>query len=756
MEATSTIRLNVSGMHCGSCVGRIESLLREQPDVLQASANLANETATVTVGPDAMTPDALSQVLTGAGYPSTPTATTRDITERVDAREDRASRINLLLAVALTLPIFVAEMGGHFSNGFAHWIELNIGTMTSRWIQMVLSAVVLFVAGREFFSIGIPALLRRAPEMNSLVAIGASSAWLYSTVNTVFPGQFWTGRLDVYFESAAVIVTLILLGRYLESKAKGKTSQAITALARMQPDTALLEHDGQTQEVAIASLMTGDTILIKPGERIALDGQITAGSGSIDESMLTGEPMPVRRTVGDTVTGGTLNTDGALSVRVTATGSDTVLSRIIAMVQDAQGSKLPIQALVDKIAMWFVPAVLLIAALTFLVWYFVLPTENRFGTALIYAVSVLIIACPCAMGLATPMSIMVGIGRAARNGILFRHGQALQQLGQTELVAFDKTGTLTIGKPVLTEVQTLGEFTEEELLTLVGSLQSQSEHPIARAVLDAADRRGLSLTEPVGFVAEAGLGVSAMVSGRHVIAGNRRFLTDRAVDISALLRLIDQSDTPGQTTFMIAVDKMPAGVIKMADVVREQAEPTVSALKTMGLEIAVISGDRTETVQELAQQLDINHALGDVLPGQKQEQIRKLRGNGKKVAFVGDGINDAPALADADVGIAIGGGTDIAIESADLVLASSDLSAVTRGVLLSRATMRNIKQNLFWAFIYNLVLIPVAAGVLVPFTGVSLSPMLAAGAMSFSSVFVAINALRLNRINIDPFGLRAS
>ncbi|MEM9971274.1 MAG: copper-translocating P-type ATPase, partial [Pseudomonadota bacterium] len=587
--------------------------------------------------------------------------------------------------------------------------------------------------GRVFFARGIPALVRGAPEMNSLVAIGAGAAFLFSTVATFAPGVLPAGAAHVYFEAAGVIVALILLGRWLEARAKGRAGAAVRRLTELAPGVATVVTDAGDEERDVDALRVGDLVRVRPGGRVAVDGTVIEGASHVDEAMLTGEPAPVAKNVGDAVTGGTLNTTGALVVRAERVGGDTVLAGIVGMVEDAQATKLPVQALVDRVTVVFVPVVLAIAAVTLAVWVW---SGAGLGPAVVATVSVLIIACPCAMGLATPTSIVAGTGRAAELSIVFRDGAALQRLAGVGVVAFDKTGTLTEGRPAVTDVVVADGFERDALLSLAAGVEAASEHPLAQAVVDAAG----DAKPGIGFRSVTGAGAEALVGGHRVAVGNRAMMAD--VDLSALDGTAARLSGEGKTAFFVAVDGAAAGVIAVADPVRASAAGAVRALQSAGVEVVLISGDAEATAQAVATAVGITRVMAEARPEDKLREIEALRGGGP-VAFVGDGINDAPALAAADVGVAVGSGTDVALEAADVVLMTADLGAVARAVAISRATMRNIRQNLGWAFGYNVLLIPVAAGVLYPAFGLLLSPMLAAGAMALSSVAVVTNALRL-------------
>ncbi len=737
MAQASEIKFDVQGMNCGSCVGRVEAALLKTPGVIAANVNLANGTATVTTSSGK---DAALKSISDIGYAASVIETVKDNSAAKDA-ETAVAFQRFRLAAILTLPVFVLEMGGHIFPSLHHLIARTIGMQTSWTIQFVLTLLVLILPGRVFFEKGIPSLMQRAPDMNALVVLGAGAAFAFSTVALFAPGLLPADTRVVYFEAAAVIVTLILLGRWLEARAKGQTGAAIKRLLGLRPSTARVLRDGQEVDLPIASVVAGDVINIRPGERIATDGRVINGHAFVDESMITGEPLPVEKGEGDTLVGGTVNGNTALRMEATAVGEDTMLARIIAMVADAQGARLPVQDLVNRITAWFVPVVMVVAILTVIAWV-VFGPDPVLSYALVAGVSVLIIACPCAMGLATPTSIMVGTGRAADLGVLFRQGDALQALQGVDVVAFDKTGTLTLGKPVLSEVYALHGSTDD-LLRVVAAVEAQSEHPLAHAIVTAV--KG-ALPTATAVEAIPGHGLRGVVDGRVVLVGNARLLKRYDVDASQLQEEAGAFATQGQTPILVAIDGAPAGVISVADTLRPTAASTVAALKDMGLRVLLITGDTRAAGQAIGATLGVSDVVAEVLPEGKVDAIRALQAEGAKVAFVGDGINDAPVLAAADVGIAMGTGTDVAVESADVVLMSGDPGGVLNAISISRATLANIRQNLGWAFGYNVLLIPVAAGLLFPLWGVLLSPALAAGAMALSSVLVVSNALRLRRV----------
>ncbi|WP_104484593.1 heavy metal translocating P-type ATPase [Acinetobacter indicus] len=737
------IELSIDGMTCASCVARVEKALKKVPGVQQANVNLATEQAWVEAD-TTVSADKLIQAIRKAGYDAQLQTTTT--TEQADqkASEQQQLKRDLIISLVLAIPVFVLEMGSHLIPAFHMWVMHQIGQMPSWLLQFVLTTLVLLFPGRRFYQKGIPALLRFAPDMNSLVAVGTLAAYSFSVVATFMPQLLPEGTVNVYFEAAAVIVSLILLGRYFEAKAKGRTSQAIQHLIGMQPKTARIVRNGQSVEVPLAEVSSGMQVDIRPGERIPVDGEVLDGRSYVDESMISGEPLPVEKMAGSAVVGGTINQNGSLSIRATAVGADSVLAQIIRMVEQAQGSKLPIQALVDKVTMWFVPAVMLMAVLTFLVWLIFGPKPAlTFG--LVNAVAVLIIACPCAMGLATPTSIMVGTGRGAEMGILFRKGEALQLLQEAQVVAVDKTGTLTEGKPQLTDFHVQAGFEQTQLLSWVAAVEAKSEHPIAFAIVEAAQQQNLSLPAVNDFDSIVGSGVKGQVNGQWLHIGADRYMHQLGLSTTAFDQVAVRLGQEGKTPLYVAVEDQLAAVIAVADPIKDSTFAAIEALHQLGVKVAMITGDNRHTAEAIARQLKIDTVVAEVLPEGKVDSVRELQQQYGRLAFVGDGINDAPALAQADVGLAIGTGTDVAIEAADVVLMSGSLKGIPNAIALSQATIRNIRQNLFWAFVYNVALIPIAAGVLYPLWGILLSPMFAAGAMALSSVFVLGNALRLKR-----------
>jgi Cu+-exporting ATPase len=742
-QHNDTIDLSVQGMTCASCVRRVERALEKVPGVASASVNLATGRARVVYGRGKEPSAEAIAAIAKAGYEARLVAgTERRRRDEEDLEDARTLRRDFMLALALSLPVLILEMGSHMVPALHHLIMSTLGERTSWLVQFVLTTIILALPGQRFFVKGVPALLRGGPDMNSLVAIGTGAAWIYSTIATLAPALMPGGTRNVYFEAAALVVTLILLGRMLEARARGRTGDAIRRLVGLQPDTAHALRNGIPVDVPVGELAVGDLVVIRPGERIPVDGVVTEGSSYVDEAMITGEPVPVAKAVGAGVVGGTINSNGSLVFRVTGVGEDTVLQQIIRMVEDAQGAKLPIQALVDRVTGWFVPVILVIAAVTFLAWLLLGPSPSL-PLALVNAVAVLIVACPCAMGLATPTSIMVGTGRAAELGVLFRRGDALQTLGSADIVTFDKTGTLTYGRPELTDFIVTGGAGEADTLRRAAALEARSEHPIARAVVDAAAARGLDIPEVSAFEALPGHGVRGMVEGARIEVGAARMMALSGLGVDRFAQDAARLASEGKAALYVAVDGDVAAVFSVADAVREGAPAGLRALHELGLELAMITGDDARVANAVARPLGIRQVAAEVLPAGKVQAVKDLAAQGRSVVFVGDGINDAPALAEATVGIAVGSGTDVAMESADVVLMSPDPGKVAEAVEISRATLRNVRQNLFWAFAYNVALVPVAAGALYPVNGMLMSPIFAAGAMALSSVFVVGNALRL-------------
>ena len=653
------------------------------------------------------------------------------------------------IGLALTLPVFALEMGGHLT-GLHQWL----GQQKSNWIQLVLATPVVLWAGWPFFDRGWASLKTRNLNMFTLIAMGTGVAWVYSIVGTFWPGLFpasmrgHDGSVAIYFEAAAVITVLVLLGQVLELRAREQTSGAIRALLDLSPKMARrIKADGTDEDVGLDQVVVGDSLRVRPGERVALDGAILEGRSSIDESLVTGESMPVTKTVGDKVIGGTMNQSGGFIMRADKVGRDTVLAQIVQMVAQAQRSRAPIQRLADQVSAWFVPAVIAAALLAFVVWSIWGP-EPRFTYGLIAAVSVLIIACPCALGLATPMSIMVGVGRGAQSGVLIKSAEALERMEKVDTLVVDKTGTLTEGKPSVVAIKTANGVSEADLLRLTASLERSSEHPLAAAIVRAANERGLTLGAVENFDSPVGKGVTGSVDGRKLVIGNQRIMTEASIDTAGLSGAADEMRKEGATAIFVALDGKAAGIIAIADPIKATTPAAIAALKDAGIRVVMLTGDNRTTAQAVAAKLGITDVEAEVLPEDKGKIVARFRSQGRVVAMAGDGVNDAPALAAADVGIAMGTGTDVAMESAGVTLLKGDLNGIVRARHLSAATMANIRQNLFFAFIYNAAGVPIAAGVLYPFLGILLSPIIAAAAMALSSVSVIGNALRLNRVRL--------
>lgn len=734
---TEEVTFEVGGMTCANCVSRIEKKVRGLEGVLETNVNLATEKARIKFVPASVSLNEVKTTIEAAGYE---VRGSDETTEAVDTRKIHEARLrrDALIASVLAAPLLLLEMIPMLIPGGMTARDALIGHGTMVWLGFILATFVMFGPGLRFIRTGWPALFSGSPDMNSLVTLGSSAAYGYSLVATFLPQVLPAGTRNVYYEAAASIVAIILIGRWLELRAKGRSGDAIKKLLSLQAKTARVERGGDLVEIPVDDVRLGDLVQVRPGEKIPVDGVLVSGRSFVDESMITGEAIPVEKDEGGEVVGGTLNTTGSFTFSATKVGADTTLANIIKMVEDAQGSKAPIQALADRVVAVFVPVILGIAALTFVVW-FVWGPDPALTFALVNAVAVLLIACPCAMGIATPISIMVGSGKAAELGTLFRTGEALQTLQNAEVIAFDKTGTLTKGKPELTDLVLQDDLSEAEVLRLVASAEAQSEHPIAGAIVAAAKDRGITLSSPTKFDALPGFGVQAEVEGYRVEVGADRYMEQLGLALPDLAR--ELADV-GKTPLYAAVDGKLAAVIAVADTLKEGSAEAVQTLHDLGLKVAMITGDNERTALAIARQLGIDEVLAEVLPDGKVEAVKNLQRLGS-VAFVGDGINDAPALAQADVGVAIGTGTDIAIEAADVILMSGDLRGVPNALALSRATLTNIRQNLFWAFAYNTALVPVAAGILYPWFGILLSPILAAAAMGLSDLFVIGNAMRL-------------
>ena len=737
------ITISVGGMTCAACVRRVENALKEVEGIIDANVNLATGRATVIHGSKWDGIKELKKVITEQGYDFLGELqdTLNDPIEAARDSELKDLKLKVTCGAVLSVIIFFGSMQHWFSflQGIPHQIMM--------YAMFVLTAPAVFWVGSRFFAGAIKAALQKTSDMNTLVAVGALAAYIYSAAATFFPHFFMTADVmpHVYYDGAAMIVTLILLGRLLEAKAKRKTSSAIKKLISLKPKTAHLIRKDEELEVAVEEVQIGDTLLVKPGESIPVDGIILSGISTIDESMLTGESMPVAKETGQKVFAATMNKTGSFTFLATGVGAKTALAQIIRLVEEAQGSKAPIQRLADKVASVFIPTVFVIAFITFAIWY-LLPAQSNFSRALINFVSVLVIACPCALGLATPTAIMVGTGLGAKSGILIKGGEALEKIHQLSVVVFDKTGTLTCGEPLVTDIIAVTGFDEQEVLAYAAALEKTSEHPLAQAILARAQTQKVPIAKADNFRALSGMGAEAEIDGKNCLIGNRLLMKNEDVSISALDQQTSLLANSGKTVVYVVLEGKVIGLIALADVPKNSAKAAIENLKRRGLKVMMVTGDNAGTAKAIASQLGIDQVLADVLPGNKADEIRKLQQAGEVVAMVGDGINDAPALAAADVGIAIGAGTDVAIEASDITLIRDDLMGVPEAISLSKATMKVIKQNLFWAFFYNVVGIPIAAGALYPFFGILLNPEFAAAAMALSSVSVVSNSLRLRRV----------
>jgi Cu+-exporting ATPase len=753
-RSDSEITLSIKGMHCASCSSRIEKVVGAMAGVQQCAVNLATGVAKIVIDPGRVSQRQLRETIAGLGFTAEAVSSSANLLagQQQEIRDRlRELKGRLIPSFILAFLVMVVSMGHMVGLSLPDLLHPASHPLNFALLQFLLVVPVLWF-GRNFYLIGFPSLLRGAPNMDSLIAVGTGAAFVYSTWNLV---EIWLGidaaarAHDLYFESAAMLIALVSLGKYLEIRSKARTSDAISQLMQLAPDKATLIRGDSQEEILVDEILAGDLLFIRPGERLPIDGVIEKGSSSVDQSMLTGESLPVRKGPGDEVVGGTLNKNGSLQVRATKVGQDTMLSRIIKMVQDAQGSKAPIANLADRISFYFVPAVMALAVVAGLAWYFIGQAEFTF--ALRIFIAVMVIACPCAMGLATPTSIMVGTGRGAQLGVLVKNGEALEMAQKVQTVVFDKTGTLTYGKPELTDLKNFSGLSDDELLALIAGAESGSEHPLAEAIVQAAAEKGLPPAEPLSFTAIPGRGIAAVVreksgKGREmpVLIGNSELLTETGIPLdNGIRQAADELAEAGKTALFVALDGRFAALLAIADRIKEEAAETVRRLQELGVEVVMLTGDHEKTARAIARQAGISEVIAQVLPEHKADVIEKIRKQGRVVAMVGDGINDAPALATADLGIAMGTGIDVAIESGDIVLMQGNLGQVLTALKLSRATMRNIKQNLFWAFAYNVIGIPVAAGLLYIFGGPTLNPMIAGGAMALSSVSVVSNALRL-------------
>lgn len=726
----------VSGMTCAACANRVEKRLNKLDGVNKATVNFALESATVDFNPDEVNVNEMKSAITKLGYKLEVKLDDQDASTDHRLQEIERQKKKFIISFILSFPLLWA-MVSHFA--FTSFIYLP-DMLMNPWVQLALATPVQFIIGGQFYVGAYKALRNKSANMDVLVALGTSAAYFYSvylSIQSIGSSEHMT---DLYFETSAVLITLIILGKLFEAKAKGRSSEAIKKLMGLQAKTATVVRDGTEIKILIEEVVAGDIVYVKPGEKIPVDGEIVEGKSAIDESMLTGESIPVDKSIGDVVIGSTINKNGFLKVKATKVGRDTALAQIIKVVEEAQGSKAPIQRVADQISGIFVPVVVVIAIITFAVWM-IFVTPGDFGGALEKMIAVLVIACPCALGLATPTSIMAGSGRSAEYGILFKGGEHLEATHRLDTVILDKTGTVTNGKPVLTDIIVADGFHEEEILRLVGAAEKNSEHPLAEAIVEGIKEKKIDIPSSETFEAIPGFGIESVVEGKQLLIGTRRLMKKFNIDIEEVSKSMEELEREGKTAMLIAIDKEYAGIVAVADTVKDTSKAAITRLKKMGLDVVMITGDNTQTAQAIAKQVGIDHVIAEVLPEGKAEEVKKLQANGKKVAMVGDGINDAPALATANIGMAIGTGTDVAMEAADITLIRGDLNSIADAIFMSKMTIRNIKQNLFWALAYNALGIPIAA------LGF-LAPWVAGAAMAFSSVSVVLNALRLQRVKL--------
>ncbi len=759
----ATLNLGIGGMYCGSCVTKIEDALENESGVISASVDLASESAIIKYIPGVVDVKNIKKEIEQLGYQVFDTSSVKateengsdkkdveEVDENELAREKEYKTLikKFLFAAILAVPVIFFSYPELW--GLPEQFQRGSSTLRLIWIAMsLLSLPVMFWSGSQFYKGAWAAFKNRSANMHTLIATGISAAWIYSTVATFFPGIFPEAKLaDQFFDVIFVVVALVVLGMALEIRAKGKSSEAIKKLIGLQPKTARVLRDNKEVDIPVEEVVLDDIIIVRPGEKIPVDGVLIEGSSAVDESMITGEGIPVEKKVNDEVIGGTINKTGSFKFKATKIGKDTALSQIIQMVEQAQSSKAPIQKIVDKVAGYFVPAVMIIAIFTFIAWYVFGPDPNLIY-ALITFITVLVIACPCALGLATPISLMVGVGKGAENGILIRSGDALETAQKLDTIVLDKTGTITEGKPSLTDIISVNGFTENDILLYSASVEKASEHPLGESIINGAKKKSINLFDPTDFEATPGYGVEAVVNNRKVLLGNLKMMQKNNIELDDLEVRSKQLADDGKTPMFVAIDGTASGIIAVADVIKPDSVEAIAQFKKMGLEVVMITGDNSRTANAIAKQVGVDRVFSEVLPEDKAFKVQELQNEGKIVAMVGDGINDAPALAQADIGFAIGTGTDVAIEASDITLIKGSLKGVVLAIQLSKATMKNIKQNLFGAFFYNGLGLPIAAGLLYPFFGILLSPMLAGAAMAFSSVTVVTNANRLRKFKTN-------